>query len=112
MDIRHSVLRTLHREVLPNHRHEETEAPQGRKGSGERILATVKRSLLLPLSQENLIFLHIPPAFHSVARDTGFSTNTTGDTSGLLVFLLLREKQAEEPTTGFSPINSKTKVVS
>ena len=42
----------------------------------------------------------------------GFSTNITGDTSGLLVFLLLREEQAEEPTTGFSPINSKTKVVS
>lgn len=59
MDIRHSVLGTPHRKVLANHRHEETEAPQGLKGSGERSLATVKRSLLLPLSQENLItFTH------------------------------------------------------
>ena len=36
MDIRHSVLGTPHRKVLANHRHEETEAPQGLKGSGER----------------------------------------------------------------------------
>ena len=42
MDIHHSELRTHHRVVFPIHRHEEIEAPQGLKGSGERSLATVK----------------------------------------------------------------------